>query len=64
MWISPESADQSTGLKALDSMTEKEFDDIMSRGLEEAKKGESIPAGEAFKMLLRDESLEMTGEDA
>ena len=60
---SPEPADKSTGLKTLDSMTEKEFDDIMSQGFEEAIKGESIPAGKAFKMLLRDESLEMTGED-
>ena len=41
-----------TELKTLDSMTDDEFDEMMQAGLEQAKRGESVPYEEAFDCLL------------
>ena len=39
--------------KARDEMTRAEFDTMMETGLAQAKDGDSIPADEAFRQLLR-----------
>lgn len=40
------------GIKTLDAMADAEFDEMMQTGLEQAKKGESVPYEEAFDQLM------------
>ena len=42
---------------ARDEMSQKQFDEMMSIGHAQAKKGESIPAEDAFKSLLEEVGL-------
>ena len=42
---------------ARDEMNQKQFDEMMSIGLAQAKKEESIPAEDAFKSLLEEVGL-------
>ncbi len=39
--------------KTLDTMTDEEFDIMMQTGLEQAKRGESVPCEEAFAQLMK-----------
>lgn len=48
----PFSVELPSGIKTLDTMTDEEFDEMMQAGLEQAKKGESIPYEEAFDRLM------------
>lgn len=48
----PFSVELPSGIKTLDTMTGEEFDEMMQAGLEQAKKGESIPYEEAFDRLM------------
>ena len=47
----PFSVELPSGIKTLDTMTDAEFDEMMQTGLEQAKKGESVPYEEAFDRL-------------
>lgn len=49
----PFSIDLPTKIKTFDTMTDREFDEMMQTGLEQAKRGESIPYEEAFGQLMR-----------
>ena len=48
----PFSVELPSGIKTLDTMTDEEFDEMMQTGLEQAKKGESVPYEEAFDRLM------------
>ena len=48
----PFSVELPSGIKTLDTMTDAEFDEMMQTGLEQAKKGESVPYEEAFDRLM------------
>ena len=48
----PFSVELLSGIKTLDTMTDAEFDEMMQTGLEQAKKGESVPYEEAFDRLM------------
>ncbi|MEY8516485.1 type II toxin-antitoxin system RelB/DinJ family antitoxin [Lachnospiraceae bacterium 29-84] len=48
----PFSVELPSGIKTLDTMTDAEFDEMMQTGLEQAKKGESVPYDEAFDRLM------------
>ena len=48
----PFSVELPTEFKTLDTMTDAEFDEMMQTGLEQAKKGESVPYEEAFDRLM------------
>lgn len=48
----PFSVELPSGIKTLDTMTDEEFDEMMQAGLEQAKRGESIPYEEAFDRLM------------
>lgn len=48
----PFSVELPSGIKILDTMTDEDFDEMMQAGLEQAKKGESIPYEEAFDRLM------------
>lgn len=48
----PFSVELPSRIKTLDIMTDEEFDEIMQTGLEQAKKGESVPYEEAFDCLM------------
>lgn len=39
-------------IKTLDTMTENEFDEMMQKGLTQAKSGDSVPYEEAFDQLM------------
>ena len=40
-------------IKTLDTMTDEEFDVMLENGLEQAKRGESVPYEEAFEQLMK-----------
>ncbi|MBD5135605.1 MAG: type II toxin-antitoxin system antitoxin, RelB/DinJ family [Lachnospiraceae bacterium] len=40
-------------IKTLDTMTNKEFNEMMQTGLTQAKRGESVPYEEAFDQLMK-----------
>ena len=48
----PFSVELPSGIETLDTMTDAEFDEMMQTGLEQAKKGESVPYEEAFDRLM------------
>ena len=48
----PFSVELPSGIKTLDTMTDAEFDEMMRAGLEQAKRGESLPYEEAFGCLM------------
>lgn len=48
----PFSVELPSEIKTLDTMTDAEFDEMMQTGLEQAKKGESVPYEEAFDRLM------------
>ena len=48
----PFSVELPSGIKTHDTMTDAEFDEMMRTGLEQAKRGESVPYEEAFDCLL------------
>lgn len=48
----PFSVELPSGIETLDTMTDEEFDEMMQAGLEQAKKGESVPYEEAFDRLM------------
>ena len=48
----PFSVELPSEIKTLDTMTDAEFDEMMQTGLEQAKKGESVPYEEAFDCLM------------
>ena len=48
----PFSVELPSGIKTLDTMTDAEFDEMMQTGLEQAKRGESVPYEEAFDRLM------------
>lgn len=48
----PFSVELPSGIKTLDTMADEEFDKMMQAGLEQAKKGESVPYEEAFDWLM------------
>ena len=48
----PFSVELPSRIRTLDIMTDEEFDEIMQTGLEQAKRGESVPYEEAFDCLL------------
>ncbi len=48
----PFSVELPSRIRTLDIMTDEEFDEIMQTGLEQAKKGESVPYEEAFDCLM------------
>ena len=48
--------------KALDEMTQEEFDEKMARGLAQAKAGEGMPADEFFDMLQQELSEQISDE--
>ena len=48
----PFSVELPSGIKTLDTMTDAEFDEMMQTGLEQAKKGESVPYEAAFDRLM------------
>lgn len=48
----PFSVELPSGIETLDTMTDEEFDEMMQAGLEQAKKGESVPYEEAFDRLI------------
>jgi len=48
----PFSVELPSGIKTLDTITDAEFDEMMQTGLEQAKKGESVPYEEAFDRLM------------
>ena len=48
----PFSVELPSGIKTLDTMTDAEFDEMMQTGLEQEKKGESVPYEEAFDRLM------------
>lgn len=49
----PFSVELPSEIKALDTMTNEEFDEMMQTGLAQAKKGESVPCEEAFDRLMK-----------
>lgn len=48
----PFSVELPVGIKTLDAMADAEFDEMMQTGLEQAKKGESVPYEEDFDQLM------------
>ena len=48
----PFSVELPSEIKTLDTMTDAEFDEMMQTGLEQAKRGESVPYEEAFDRLM------------
>lgn len=49
----PFSVDLCEGIKTLDTMTDMEFDDVMKKGLMQAKSGEAVSYEEAFEQLMK-----------
>ena len=50
----PFSVELPTEFKTLDTMTDAEFNEIMQKGLEQARNGESIPYEKAFEQLMKE----------
>ena len=50
----PFSVELPTEFKTLDTMTDAEFNEIMQKGLEQARYGESIPYEKAFEQLMKE----------
>ena len=53
----PFSVELPSGIKTLDTMTDAEFDEMMQTGLEQAKRGESVPCEEAFEQLMKNKNI-------
>lgn len=49
----PFSVELPVEIRTLDTMSEGEFDEMMQTGLEQAKKGESVPYEDAFDSLMK-----------
>lgn len=49
----PFSIDLPAEIKTLDTMTDDRFDEMMQTGLEQAKKGETVPYEEAFDHIMK-----------
>lgn len=49
----PFSVELPAEIRTLDTMTDMEFDDMMQKGLAQAKNGEAVPYEEAFVQLMK-----------
>lgn len=49
----PFSVELPTDIKTLDTLTNDEFDEVMQKGLTQAKSGDSVPYEQAFDELMR-----------